>query len=523
MPTHSPMAGDFADNPIVYHLLTDRFAPPPRQRGAEEIGDFHGGKLSGVTRKLEEGWFARLGVNAILISAPYQQILGWIPGGEGAFRHYAYHGYFALDYTVMDERIGCEADLRELVASAHRQGIRVLLDVVMNHPGYGDLESLDACGVDVLRPGWRAATPGNYHDYIDFDSTAFQQWWGADWVRAGLPGYQPGGTDDLTMSLAGLPDFRTESAEWVALPPFLARKPDTRAIELPQATVRTYLIAWLADWVRRFGIDGFRCDSAKHVELDAWLELKQVACRAREQHGAEPFWMLGEVFGHGIERNHYFDFGFDSLLNFHFQHHLAGAASLEALFDDYAGKLAGRPGYNVLSYISSHDTQLFDRSDLMRAGTALLLSPGGVLVFYGDETARPPGHATPADATQATRSDMNWQDIDEQNLAHWRKLGQFRQRHVAIARGRHSMTGDGPYSFTRADAASGDKVLVALDCAGLTRLRTSGVFAEGEAVRDAYSGWRGRVQDGHVCLHADRVVLLETDDVSQADTLTTIA
>jgi alpha-amylase len=513
------MTVTFSDNPIVYHLITDRFTPPSDQRDTE-WGTFHGGRLSGITMKLREGWFSQLGVNAILISAPYEQIHGWVPGADALFKHYAYHGYYALDFTVVDPRFGTEDDLRELVSTAHGMGIRVVLDIVLNHPGYPDFESLDKFGIAVHRPGWQQATPANYHEFMDDTSPAFQQWWGPDWIRSYLAGHPPFGTDELTMGVHNLPDFRTECEAPVALPTFLKRKQNTRAKELPAASVRDYLVTWLTQWVRDLGIDGFRCDSARHVELDAWLALKTTASqRLREYKAAHPcdkiddapFWMLGEAWGHGINRSDYFDFGFDCMLNFQFQHHLAQARHLDQLFDMYARRLAGQAGCGALSYVSSHDTELFDRSRLMHAATALMLAPGGVLIFYGDETGRLPGPPCPPDPSQATRSDMNWDTMDTAVLAHWRKLGQFRLRHPAIAKGAHRKIGDAPYAFARIDAASGDRVVVALDVPRGAMLDVAAIFQEGEVLTDAYSGWRGQVRDGRIQLQSEGTVLLELD------------
>ena len=83
-------AGSFADNPIVYFVITDRFynGNPAndhsygRQKdGEQEIATFHGGDLAGLTAKLKEGYFRDLGVNALWITAPYEQIHGWVVGG----------------------------------------------------------------------------------------------------------------------------------------------------------------------------------------------------------------------------------------------------------------------------------------------------------------------------------------------------------------------------------------------------------------------------------------------------------
>lgn len=519
--------GSFADNPIVYFVITDRFANgDPSNDGAygrqrepgNDAGTFHGGDLKGLKQKLDEGWFRALGVNAIWITAPYEQIRGWTQGGQTAFKHYGYHGYYALDYTVLDQAMGTPDELRALVDTAHAQGIRILFDVVMNHPGYLDLATARELLPEVLWPGSEQATLKNYHSFFDYNSFEFGRWWGRDWVRAGLPGYTDPGRDDLTMQLAHLPDFRTENPQPVRLPELLRRKQDTRAVDLPGTPVRGYLVRWLTDWVREYGIDGFRADTVKHVEPEAWAELKREATAAladwKARHPGKkiddaPFWMVGEYWGQGPARSPLHDSGFDALLDFDFQQRAAQYTQPEPLFAAYAATYAGRPGFSNLAYISSHDTTLFDRGRLFEAATALMLVPGGVQVFYGDETARAPGESPRGDEQQATRSDMNWTDIDRPLLAHWQQLGSFRQRHVALARGRHAQLQATPYAFSRIDDASGDRVVVALGVDAPALLDVSSVFREGERLWEAYGGQALVVQGGRVALPAQRVVLLE--------------
>jgi alpha-amylase len=531
--------GRFADNPILYFVMTDRFVNgDPGNDGSygrsrepvakDDVGTFHGGDLRGLTRKVNDGWFDALGVNALWITAPYEQIHGWVVGGDKQFKHYAYHGYYALDYTLLDQNMGTPDDLRALVAAAHGRGIRILFDVVMNHPGYLDITTARQLHIPVLWPDADKATLTDYHTYIDYNNFKFGDWWGRAWVRAGLPGYKDGGQDELTKQLAYLPDFRTESTESVTLPVFLRNKPDTRARDLPNTTVRGYLITWLTDWVRTYGIDGFRCDTVKHVEPEAWAALKRAATAALAQWKAEhvhdeargkiddePFWMVGEFWGHGPERGPLHDAGFDAMINFEFQDQVKGTIgkpeALEALFARYAAMQHGRPA-QMLNYVSSHDTELFDRSHLIEAGTALLLGPGAAQVYYGDETARPPGFALSGDPQQATRSDMNWDGMDEAVLRHWRALGSFRARHVAIAHGVHTRLAASPYVFSRVDGPgpNDDRVVVALDAPAGASIPVAPVFADGTALRDGTTGARYVVRGGAVVVASPgRAVLLE--------------
>ncbi len=300
----------------------------------------------------------------------------------------------------------------------------------MNHAGYETMGDMDEFGFGALKSGWdsyyftsNAASIhyDSYDDYIDISSgtaTAWGRWWGPQWVRKGssgspYPGYDACGGDDLTMCLSGLPDFKTESTASVGLPPILTSKWGSIRTAAEQAeleaffadrelspTVANHLIKWLSDWVRDYGVDGFRVDTAKHVSLPVWAELKRQSAIAYEQWKDEnpdklpdaqdlPFWMTGEVWGHGVGRSAYFDHGFDSVINFSFQNQADNLAGLDALFTEYASKINSDPTFNVLSYISSHDTSLFARNKLIEAGTSLLLLPGAVQIFYGDETARP--------------------------------------------------------------------------------------------------------------------------------------
>lgn len=492
-------------NANVYFVLTDRFAngDPGNDRsygrepdGEEEIGTFHGGDLKGLTGKLD--YLAELGISALWISAPYEQIHGWVGGGDkGDFRHYAYHGYYALDFTQLDANMGSEDDLRELIAQAHARGIRVLFDVVLNHAGYSTLADMQRYDFGALRDGmaqylpqqwtqWQPESFENlhaYHNLIDYQHPAWTNWWGKDWVRAGVADYPTPPSvliDPLKGSLAFLPDFRTESEAAVSLPEFLRHKQPTRAVERDGYRVRDYLSEWLSFWVREFGVDGFRADTVKHVEPAAWAQLRQQADQARrdwsraspdDPFAGEPFWMVGEVFGHGPETSDYTANGFDALINFGFQDEVAGQASdclrkAENSYAHYAGLLADNPQHNFMSYASSHDTSLFfaRHQDLQRQrdlASALLLSPGAVQIYYGDESARPFG-PTGSDPLQGTRSDMNWDEHGKPEIAalidHWQRLGQFRARHPAIGAGSHRQLSEQPYAFVREQGD--DRVIV---------------------------------------------------------------
>ena len=211
---------------------------------------------------------------------------------------------------------------------------------------------------------------------------------------------------------------------------------------------------WLAAWVREFGIDGFRCDTAKHVEVDRWGDLKVACLKALEEWRAdetrspnspakkwdEKFWTTGEAFGLTLMLNspYFSKGGFDSMINFQFNGKSGSTGTTPKVihWQQYADKInAPENTNNVLTYFSSHDTGLHRPSNLYNAATMLVLLPGGVQIFYGDETAREKAYTLDRDLDMMTRGDMNWDAVDNDLNKHWKKLGKFRNAHPAVGAG----------------------------------------------------------------------------------------
>lgn len=506
-------------NATVYYAMTDRFENGDaandgsygRVADPAGVGTWHGGDFKGLTARLDH--LQALGVDALWISPIVEQVHGFVGGGSGDFQHHAYHGYWALDFTRIDRSWGTEAELQALVDAAHVRGIRVLVDVVLNHPGYATGADLLAYLPEVFQDGtgdayraWLATATGSWNawnGFVNYQSTSWQSWWSPPWIRVGatpqeFPGFTHPGTDQLTRSLTFLPDFKTEATNAADLPVLFQRKAQTAdgtgfTAVIPSGTVRDHLVKWHTDWVSRLGIDGFRCDTALNVELDSFKALKDAGLVALAAwKGANPgkklddgpFWMVGEAFGHGVQKDGFYTAGgFDALINFEFQqtvrdmflartHLVDSAGDLEALYARYAAAVSGDPTFGILSYLSSHDTRLFygdilgyDASRQRQAGTALLLAPGAAQIFYGDESGRRLGPAA-SDAVQGTRSDMNWGSIDAAILDHWKKLGDFRRRHAAVGAGAHQRIASqaGTYAFGRklSGGAVQDEVVVVI-------------------------------------------------------------
>ena len=540
VPTKAKQASFHWNNATVYFLLTDRFNNGDksndlsygRQADAAPLRGFMGGDLKGVTAKIKEGYFDKLGVNVLWITPPVEQIHAGTDEGTG--KSYGFHGYWARDFTKIDANLGTEADFKRLVETAHRHGIRVLLDVVMNHTG----------------------------PVTEVDSV-----WPSDWVRTS-PQCDYKNTDGAIKCtlVKNLPDFLTESDQNVELPAFLREKWQKEGrlqkelAELDDFFKRTgyprapryYLMKWHSDWVRKYGIDGFRVDTVKHVEAKVWKELKENANTAfaewkrqypKQVLNNDAFFMAAEAYNYDIEhglrffmdggdRINYYANGFDSMINFGLK--FAAHRDYESIFARYDGLLHGElKGYSVLNYISSHDDDKpYDpaRKHALEAANKLLLAPGAAQIYYGDETARSLVQPQ-AQGDAVLRSFMNWDQLRSNGplpeqagityqdvLRHWQLLGRFRQAHPAIGMGQHRMLSQQPYVFERSLKTESlqDYVIVALDLlkpANQAKHQIpAGAFKEGEVVRDAYSGAKSKVKQGILEFDGKLSILLLSAD-----------
>jgi len=525
-------------NATIYFLLTDRFYNQDStndvtlQRTANTaVGrGFMGGDLKGITHKIKQGYFNSLGVNALWLTPVVEQIYG--ATNEGTGNTYGYHGYWAKDWTALDPNFGTAQDLKALVAAAHARGIRVIMDVVLNHIG----------------------------PVTDQDPA-----YGNDWVRT-EPActYQDYETTVTCTLVKNLPDVRTDSDAAVELPPMLVEKwkaegrYEQEVQELDAFFERTgyprapryYIIKWLVDFIKEYGVDAFRIDTAKHVEASVWDDLYKEAMAAYEQWKQdnpearidnEPFYTLGEVYGYAIQHEKDFpmgggrtvDFysnGVNALINFAFK----GDAnkSAEELFSTYANYLhnSSLADYSVVNYISSHDDGgPFDkkRERPMEAATKLMLCPGAVQIYYGDETSRVLEVAG-AEGDANLRSFMNWNELEgnatrngfavQDVQAHWAKLGQFRTEHPAVGAGIHEKLADSPYTFGRSFSVNGveDNVVVVMGTP-TGPIPVSSYFADGTEVKDYYSGQTATVSNGTVSFETTaNLVLIGIDYFAQA-------
>ena len=426
------------------------------------------------------------------------------------------------------------------------------MDIVMNHTGYNTVADMEEFGFGTLLDGatdfkYKLTDVGEVNDHIDYKTSEedWGKWWSNDWIRSGLPGYTEGAGGDLTMSLSGLPDFRTEQTKDVKIPPILKTKwtqEGTYAQKLAKYgesnTVTGYLSTWLSEWVREYGVDGFRCDTAKHVDKASWNQLKQACVSALREWrsnnkgkvGAdwkEDFWMTGEHWDHGVGYDTYYsEGGFDSMINFAVTGGGALASgSVANTYQGYADQINTKEGFNVLSFMSSHDETLTrgDENTMLYNAAAFLLLPGGIQIFYGDETNRPlyPGVAFDGygGSGHALRSDMNWNDMDKTLLAQWQKVGQFRNKHVSIGAGANvKLSATSGVAFGRTYDKNGvtDQAAAVIGCNknSSVTVDVSTLWEDGSYIINTYDNSSSVVTDGKVTFNSgvNGTILMENAD-----------
>jgi alpha-amylase len=514
------------ENANVYFLLTDRFAngDPKNDVNFERtnptgpLRGFMGGDLKGITEKITSGYFDALGVTALWFTPVVEQIHGSTDEGTG--ETYGYHGYWTKDWTQIDPNFGTREDLQKLVETAHAHGIRILLDAVINHTG--PITAKDPVWPDE----WVLTSPTcNFQDYLGTTACT---------LVPNLPDIRTGSETDVALPDALLAKWKSEgrlSQELDELHFFFERTGYPRA-------PRYYIIKWLTDYVSELGIDGFRVDTAKHADEQAWADLYNQASFAfeswKKKHADKvldenPFFMVGEVYGFGISGGRsynfgdkqvdYFDYGFHSLINFELKYD--ATQPYEFIFDKYNNLLQKTfKGKSVLNYLSSHDDGgPFDpeRKNPYRAANVLLLTPGASQIYYGDESSRIlVAQGAVGDAN--LRTFMNWDAIDsiEENqkvLTHWQKLGAFRKAHPAVGAGKHKMLSANPYVFSRTYITDShrDKIVVGLDLSsGKKSITVKGYFGNGTKLLDRYSGTTTVVRNGKALYDTPfDIVLLE--------------
>jgi glycosidase len=409
---------------VLYFVLIDRFADgdPSNNRGVDRRnpGGWHGGDLKGLTQQLDE--LKDLGITALWINPVQLQQMRGMPAqapGASNFIHEGFHGYWMHDFEKMEPRFGTEADLKNLVDEARKRGIKVLLDIVINHAGY----------------------TSSYTDRRASD--------GEPWLRRGEGNCE---VNAITCAVGGLPDFRTEVPE-----------------------IRDHLINANIALAKRTGLDGFRIDTYKHVPGDVWAEHRK---RTRAELG-QNFFLLAEYWGgtaqslDGFFERDEVDSGFDFSFKGGCEAWVMGRGRTVAYGAYLRNRHQVRSGYLLAHYLSSHDEPMMlgnlqgDRERFRLCAALQMTSLGMPVIYYGEEVARG-GHEWPFN-----RNDMPWgnRDIqpgkgvarDESMRDFYKTLLRIRREHSALTQGDYSLLtqpADSVLAFGRRDAKTGDQVIV---------------------------------------------------------------
>ena len=534
LPASSASQFDWAGS-TVYFVITDRFCNGDSTNdvnygrkvdyGTERLNaaTFHGGDFKGLLQKAKEGYFTDLGVNVVWMTDVYEQIHGWMSGSGSIndFPHYGYHGYYPLDYTQIDKNYGTIEEFRELVDTLHAQGIRVMLGANLNDPGYPTL--LDAVQLGFAETVYDESQAAEHIRDWSYDKfyegrLNWNGWYDRDWIR--MPDEDWDESNPLEATLYGMPDFKDESDSAVKIPNFLKRKwekegtsneawanPSARDLRKDRKwSPIQYITAWIASWVEEFGIDGFRCDIVENVHLNRWQELNRACNEAlnkwRAKHKGEPgsdwtdrFYMTGDFENASIDyKPDYAEAGFSSMVNFFFPKH-GDLDGIVYTWQAYSDSLHNHPNWHPFSYLNNSYHRDADMENMIDCGTTLLLSPGVAQVFYGDETGRGLSDARfNVDSDQAFRSDMNWKNINHEQLEHFQKLGRIRQANPVIATGKQKTIDT--HTCLRYD--DNNKILIRVLPKNDQAISVDGIFTDGTKVTELYSGLSTIVSNGKV-------------------------
>ena len=514
---------------VIYFLLPDRFenGDPRNDRGGlkgdrlvtgfdpTSKGFYHGGDLKGLTKRLP--YIEALGATAVWLSPVFvNKAVQGAPGQESA----GYHGYWITDFTRVDPHLGTNADFRALVDAAHARGMKVYMDIIANHTAdvirYRECEWQKPCAYrsradyPYQRKGGVAGTAINAGFAGDSDSSA------VNWAKLTDPAYAytpfvpPAEVDAKTPAWLNDPiyyhnrgdsTFRGENSQ---LGDFAGL--DDLATENPR--VVQGMIDIYGKWIDDYGVDGFRIDTAQHVDAAFWQAFVPAMKARAAARGIPNFHIFGEVATSEMDPAHTaVNTRVDKLpavLDFSFMRGVAdvvgggaGADELARLFRAdplYEGGAAG--ALQLPTFLGNHDfgrvgmfiakgSPKADAAERLRRDLlahAMLLTLRGVpTIYYGDEQG-----FTGDGGDQDAREDMFASQVAVYNdnvllgtstttaTAHFgsenplfveiAKLARIRTSHAALTRGLQKLrfAGDKPglFAVSRFDPVDGHEMLL---------------------------------------------------------------
>lgn len=399
----------------AYFVITDRFAngDTSNDSGGMKAGSFdsgfdpandvmyHGGDFKGMTTKLD--YLQKLGFTSVWVTPPIKQQT--IQGTSSAF-----HGYWGLDFTTVDPHLGTEAEFKSFVDKAHGLGMKVIIDIVVNHTADVIQYSTDNSYVEWKGAPYKDAN-GTAFDITKFAGKADFPKLSASKSFAKLPSVpealanikKPAFLNDVTnyhnrgdSTWSGTSVF---DGDFMGLDDLFTEKPEV---------VAGWIQVW-SDWITKFGIDGLRIDTAKHVNPEFWRAFIPAILKVAKSVGKTDFPIYGEVFDSNPIATAKFvrDQSFPGVLDFPFQNVVtsfvtgdSGADKLVELFNaDDMYTTATTSAYGLTTFLGNHD---MGRIGMFIAGSSngdpevalaksklanslLFLLRGGPAIYYGDE------------------------------------------------------------------------------------------------------------------------------------------
>ena len=521
----------------IYFVLPDRFANgDPRNDRGGYFGDrlktgfdptakgfYHGGDLAGLTQKLS--YLKDLGVTAIWFAPIFKNKPVQGPkGSESA----GYHGYWITDFTRPDPHFGTPTEFKVFVAAAHGMGMKVYMDIITNHTA------------DVIKYADGDATNYEYRSRGDYPYSRRGGLNGAA-INAGFAGDQESSeanfarlTDPAYAYVPEVPaaERNAKVPAWLNDPIYYHNRGnssftgedsrfgdfaglDDLFTEHPR--VRQGMIDIYGAWIDDYAIDGFRIDTARHVDPGFWQAFVPAMLARAKAKGIPNFAMFGEVFRETPENGYIAQYtrrdGLPQVLDFAFQAAMRevlgrgkGTVVLAQLFDGdvlYEGGEAA--ALNLPTFLGNHDMGRFawlvqlDRSGIgqdellqrtLLAHAMLLTLRGAPVIYYGDEqgfvgaggdqlareemfpSKTEAYNAIPLLGTKATTAAANFGG-DNPLYRTIAELAKLRAEHPALRRGkqvvRHYEQEAGLFAVTRTDSETGEDVLIAFNTSGTPR------------------------------------------------------
>ncbi|MBO6766847.1 MAG: alpha-amylase [Erythrobacter sp.] len=516
---------------IVYFVLPDRFenGDPTNDTGnftgdrlatgydPTAKGFFHGGDLKGLTQRLD--YLERLGVTAIWFAPIFQNKPVQGPKGDESA---GYHGYWVTDFTRPDGHFGTRAEFKAFVDAAHSRGMKVYMDIITNHTadviGYADgdatnYEYRSKGDYPYSTRGGPDGAPINHGFMGDEDSSEENFAKLVDPTYAYIPGVPEAErdvkvpawlNDPIYYHNRGNSSFTGEDSrygDFSGLDDLFTQHP----------RVRAGMIEIFSDWVRDFGVDGFRIDTARHVDPGFWQEFVPALEKVAAEEGIPNFHMFGEVYKDIPQNGYIAEYTrrdrLPAVLDFAFQASMrellgrdTGTVVLAHMFDgDVLYEGGEEAALGLPTFLGNHDMGRFstlikwDKPDISQEellqrvmlGHAMMLSlRGSPVIYYGDEQgfvgdgndqlARedmfPSQTAVYNDndliGTDATTAESNF----DENHPLFRLISEFsavRRAHPALTRGkqvvRHYEQEPGIFAVSRFDPETGAEYLAAFN------------------------------------------------------------